>query len=121
MSEIMDCDGVYRQEAGVFDGPPPWNIGEPQPQIAELIRARKFRSDVLDAGCCGMAGPFGFIKDKYALSQAIGERVLLPAVRAAEASTLVVADGFSCRTQINAGTGRRALHSAQVLQMALHA
>jgi SAM-dependent methyltransferase len=51
MSEIMDWDSAYRQEGGVFDGPPPWNIGEPQPEIAELIRAGKFRSDVLDAGC----------------------------------------------------------------------
>jgi SAM-dependent methyltransferase len=51
MSEIMDWDSVYRQEGGVFEGPPPWNIGEPQPEVAELVRAGKFRSDVLDAGC----------------------------------------------------------------------
>src|SRR6478609_3104850 len=50
MSEILDWDSVYRGQ-GVFDGPPPWNIGEPQPEIAELIRAGKFRGDVLDAGC----------------------------------------------------------------------
>jgi len=50
MSEIMDWDSVYREQ-GVFEGPPPWNIGEPQPEIAELIRSGKFRSDVLDAGC----------------------------------------------------------------------
>jgi SAM-dependent methyltransferase len=48
--EVMDWDAVYREQ-GIFEGPPPWNIGEPQPEIAELIRARKFRSDVLDAGC----------------------------------------------------------------------
>jgi SAM-dependent methyltransferase len=46
----MDWDGAYRQE-GVFEGPPPWNIGEPQPELAALYRAGKFRSDVLDAGC----------------------------------------------------------------------
>jgi SAM-dependent methyltransferase len=51
MSEIMDWDSAYRQEGGVFEGPPAWNIGEPQPEITELIRAGKFRSDVLDAGC----------------------------------------------------------------------
>jgi SAM-dependent methyltransferase len=51
MSEIMDWDGVYRQAGGVFEGQPPWNIGEPQPEIAELIGQGKFRSDVLDAGC----------------------------------------------------------------------
>jgi SAM-dependent methyltransferase len=49
-SEIMDWDGAYREE-GEFEGPPPWNIGEPQPELAALIAAGKFRSDVLDAGC----------------------------------------------------------------------
>ena len=49
-SDVMDWDGVYRQQ-GVFEGPPPWNIGEPQPELAELYRVGKFRSDVLDAGC----------------------------------------------------------------------
>jgi Fe-S oxidoreductase len=74
----------------------------------------------LDAGCCGMAGPFGFAKDKYAISQAIGERVLLPAVRAAEPDTTIVSDGFSCREQILQATGRKAMHLAEVLQLALH-
>jgi hypothetical protein len=46
----MDWDSAYRQEAG-FEGPPPWNIGEPQPELAALAAAGKFRSDVLDAGC----------------------------------------------------------------------
>ncbi|OBH02513.1 MULTISPECIES: class I SAM-dependent methyltransferase [unclassified Mycobacterium] len=49
-SDIMDWDGAYREE-GEFEGPPPWNIGEPQPELAALIAAGKFRSDVLDAGC----------------------------------------------------------------------
>ena len=48
--EVMDWDSAYRQDAG-FDGPPPWNIGEPQPELAALAAAGKFRSDVLDAGC----------------------------------------------------------------------
>jgi SAM-dependent methyltransferase len=48
--EVMDWDSVYRQQS-VFEGPPPWNIGEPQPELAALIRAGKIRSDVLDAGC----------------------------------------------------------------------
>ncbi|WP_101951541.1 class I SAM-dependent methyltransferase [Mycobacterium sp. 3519A] len=48
--DVMDWDGVYRQE-GAFTGPPPWNIGEPQPELAALHREGKFRSDVLDAGC----------------------------------------------------------------------
>ncbi|HVL95759.1 MAG TPA: FAD-binding and (Fe-S)-binding domain-containing protein [Solirubrobacteraceae bacterium] len=70
---------------------------------------------VLDAGCCGMAGPFGYDRAKYELSMRIGEQRLLPAVRAADAGALVVADGFSCRAQVEHGTGRRALHLAQVL------
>ena len=50
MSEIMDWDSAYREE-GEFEGPPPWNIGEPQPELAALMAQGKFRSDVLDAGC----------------------------------------------------------------------
>ena len=49
-SEVMDWDGAYRED-GVFEGPPPWNIGEPQPEVAAQHRAGKVRSDVLDAGC----------------------------------------------------------------------
>ena len=70
---------------------------------------------VLDSGCCGMAGPFGFEKKSYAVSQTLGERVLLPAVRAAEPGTVIVTDGFSCREQIAQNTGKRAFHLAEVL------
>jgi FAD/FMN-containing dehydrogenase/Fe-S oxidoreductase len=73
----------------------------------------------LDSGCCGMAGGFGFEKEHYDVSIECGERALLPAVRAAAADTLIVADGFSCREQIAHATGRRALHTAQVMQMAM--
>src|SRR2546430_955074 len=72
-------------------------------------------------GCCGMAGSFGFERDKYAVSMAIGELELLPAVRPAPADRLIIADGFSCREQIAPGSGRHALHLAEVLQMALKA
>ena len=72
-----------------------------------------------DSGCCGMAGAFGFEKDKFEISMRVGERVLLPKVRAAARDTLIVADGFSCREQIAQTTPRAALHLAQVLQMAL--
>jgi len=72
-----------------------------------------------DSGCCGMAGPFGFEQEKYALSQKIGERVLLPAVRKATADTLIVSDGFSCREQIEQSTGRQTLHLAELIQLAL--
>lgn len=72
-----------------------------------------------DTGCCGMAGPFGLEKDKYAVSQALGERVLLPAVRGMNAGSLIVTSGFSCREQIVQGTGRHAIHVAEVLARGL--
>jgi hypothetical protein len=73
----------------------------------------------LDSGCCGMAGGWGYETGHYDVSMACGERVLLPKVREAPPETLVVADGFSCRSQIEQGrTGRRALHAAQVLALA---
>jgi Fe-S oxidoreductase len=75
--------------------------------------------EVLDSGCCGMAGSFGFEKEKYPVSVACGERVLLPAVRKADPKTLIMADGFSCREQIAQMTNRHGLHLAQVIQMAL--
>jgi FAD/FMN-containing dehydrogenase/Fe-S oxidoreductase len=75
---------------------------------------------VVDSGCCGMAGSFGFEKEHYEVSIACGERVLLPAVREADPDALIVADGFSCREQIAQTTDRRALHLAEVIQLALH-
>jgi Fe-S oxidoreductase len=80
-----------------------------------LLRATSADVSVLDSGCCGMAGPFGFEKDKFAVSQALGERVLLPAVRGASAETILVSDGFSCREQIRQNSPRHALHLAEVL------
>lgn len=82
---------------------------------------RKTGADVqsIDSGCCGMAGPFGFEKEKYDVSLAVGERVLLPAVRNTPESALIVSDGFSCREQIQQTTGRRALHLAEALQLGL--
>jgi FAD/FMN-containing dehydrogenase/Fe-S oxidoreductase len=70
-------------------------------------------------GCCGMAGSFGFEKDKYAISMAVGELELLTAVRQAAPDSLIIANGFSCREQIAQGAGRHALHLAEVIQMAL--
>jgi hypothetical protein len=66
-----------------------------------------------------MAGAFGFEREHYDVSIKCGERVLLPAVRAADANTLIIADGFSCREQIVQRTNREALHLAQVIVMAL--
>ena len=84
-----------------------------------LLRKMGVELQSLDSGCCGMAGPFGFQKDKFEISQAIAERVLLPTVRRAASDALIVADGFSCREQILQGTGRSAIHLAEVLKMAL--
>jgi Fe-S oxidoreductase len=85
----------------------------------EMLQRAGVDAEVLDSGCCGLAGSFGYEKGHYDVSMKIGERVLLPAVRSAPADELIVADGFSCRSQIEQGTGRRALHIAEVLQLAL--
>lgn len=73
----------------------------------------------LDSGCCGLAGAFGFDRHHYDVSMQVGQRVLLPAVRGADADTLVIADGFSCREQIAHGTARRAVHLAEVIRLAI--
>lgn len=83
-----------------------------------LLRELGLEPDVLDSGCCGMAGAFGYERAHHAVSIACAERVMAPAIRSAPDDALVVADGFSCRTQIEHQTGRRALHTAEVLQQA---
>ncbi|WP_052809618.1 FAD-binding and (Fe-S)-binding domain-containing protein [Streptomonospora alba] len=84
-----------------------------------LLERAGAQAQVLDAGCCGLAGNFGFEDGHYAVSMACAEDGLLPAVRDADPEAVVLADGFSCRTQIeHAGVGREALHLAQALDMA---
>ena len=73
----------------------------------------------LDAGCCGMAGSFGYEKEHYEISRLVGEQRLFPAIRQADADTVIVAPGFSCRLQIAHFTGRTALHPATLLQSLL--
>ncbi len=85
----------------------------------QLLDAMGMDCETLDSGCCGMAGNFGYERDKYDISIACGERVLLPAVREATAETLIIADGFSCREQISHNSNRIALHLAEVLRMGL--
>jgi Fe-S oxidoreductase len=75
----------------------------------------------IDSSCCGMAGAFGYESGHYDVSMKMAEASLLPAVRAASADTLVVANGTSCRHQIADGAGRSAVHAARVLEMALRA
>ncbi len=84
----------------------------------ELLRASGAQVELLDSGCCGMAGPFGFEKEKYSISTALANRVLLPAVEAAEKETVIVTNGFSCREQIAQLSDRRAVHLSQVLARA---
>jgi Fe-S oxidoreductase len=79
----------------------------------DLMRRAGIAADVLDAGCCGLAGNFGY--EHYDISMAVGELAVLPAVRAAAADALVIADGFSCRLQIAQATGRRPIHLAEAL------
>ena len=69
----------------------------------------------LNAGCCGMAGSFGYLRDHFEVSRAIGERRLLPAVRAQKVDSVLVASGVSCRHQVEDFTGARALHPAELL------
>jgi Fe-S oxidoreductase len=85
-----------------------------------LLEAMGLDVEMVEPGCCGMAGSFGYeAGERYDVSHAAGERTLLPAVRAAADSTLVLADGFSCRGQIASGSDRKALHLAQVLATAI--
>lgn len=85
-----------------------------------LFREMGLDARELDSGCCGMAGSFGFERgEKYDVSIACGERVLLPEVRAAKTSTIVAADGFSCREQISQETSRHGLHAAEIVALAL--
>jgi FAD/FMN-containing dehydrogenase/Fe-S oxidoreductase len=83
-----------------------------QQSILEKIGAK---ITLLDSGCCGMAGPFGFEREKYDISQTLANRVLLPAVRKAGPETIILTDGFSCAQQITQNTAAKPLHLAELL------
>ena len=89
----------------------------PSLQLLRLLPGA--RVDEIDSGCCGMAGSFGYEKEHYDMSLAIGNRRLFPAIKAADAGCEIVAAGVSCRQQILHGTGRRARHLVEVLADAL--
>jgi Fe-S oxidoreductase len=89
-------------------------FGGPGKEIA-LLRQAGATVELIKAGCCGMAGPFGFEADKFEVSKTIAEDGLLPAVEAAGPMTIVVADGFSCREQISQLGHHEAMHFAEVL------
>jgi Fe-S oxidoreductase len=84
--------------------------------VALLRHVPSAAVEVVDAGCCGMAGSFGFEREHYDLSLEIGGMRLFPAVRASSPDTVVAATGVSCRQQIAQGTGRRAVHPVTVLR-----
>ena len=90
---------------------------KPVEKVLRLVPDLKV--ETIESSCCGMAGAFGYGADTYATSMEMAELSLLPAVRRAEVTTLIVADGTSCRHQIEDGTGRSALHVARVLAMSL--
>lgn len=90
---------------------------KPVEQVLRLIP--DLNVEIIESSCCGMAGAFGYGADTYQTSMEMAELSLLPAVRRADAETLVVADGTSCRHQIKDGAGRGALHVARVLAMSL--
>jgi Fe-S oxidoreductase/FAD/FMN-containing dehydrogenase len=81
----------------------------------KILGSLPFQCDVLKKGCCGMAGSFGFEAEKYELSMRIGEQGILPRIRSASADTVIVANGFSCREQIEQATGRKTMHLADLL------
>ena len=87
-------------------------------QEQEVMKKMELDFELLDSGCCGMAGSFGFEADKYEVSKKIAEAGLLPAIRKASKDTLIIADGFSCREQIEDLTDRRGLHLAEIIQIA---
>jgi FAD/FMN-containing dehydrogenase/Fe-S oxidoreductase len=81
----------------------------------ELLARTGAKITLLDSGCCGMAGPFGFERDKYEISQTLANRVLLPAVRKASPKTIILTDGFSCGQQITQNTPATPIHLAELL------
>jgi Fe-S oxidoreductase len=89
------------------------------PSVKMLSLPENYSVDVIPSGCCGMAGSFGYEKEHYDLSMQIGELVLFPAVRRQTEDVIIAAPGTSCRHQVKDGTGRRALHPAEILFEAL--
>jgi Fe-S oxidoreductase len=89
--------------------------------MRNVLTAMGIQFEEPEQGCCGMAGSFGFEAEHYDISQRLSERHLLPAARQAATERFVVAEGFSCRTQIQEATDRRPLHLAELLMMAFEA
>jgi Fe-S oxidoreductase len=87
--------------------------------VSILSLPENYTVETIPSGCCGMAGSFGYEKEHYELSMKIGEMVLFPTVRKQAADVIIAAPGTSCRHQVKDGTGRKALHTVEVLYEAL--
>ena len=87
--------------------------------FAVLNLPKNYKVTIIPSGCCGMAGSFGYEKEHYEVSMAIGEQTLFPAIRNANNETIISANGTSCRHQIKDGTQREALHPITILRQAL--
>ncbi|MDX2080735.1 MAG: FAD-linked oxidase C-terminal domain-containing protein [Terrimicrobiaceae bacterium] len=94
-------------------------ISSVDPTVKALSMPRNYRVHVIPSGCCGMAGSFGYEAEHYDVSMNVGELVLFPVVRRQPADVLIAAPGTSCRHQIHDGTGRNALHPAEILRAAV--
>ncbi|MEI6034207.1 MAG: FAD-linked oxidase C-terminal domain-containing protein [Verrucomicrobiae bacterium] len=94
-------------------------IASLEPTIRMLSLPKNYSVKPVPSGCCGMAGSFGYESEHYDISMKVGGLVLFPSVRKASAESLVAAPGTSCRHQIHDGTGRKALHPAEILRAAV--
>jgi FAD/FMN-containing dehydrogenase/Fe-S oxidoreductase len=89
------------------------------PSVKMLSLPENYSVEVIPSGCCGMAGSFGYEKEHYDISMKIGELVLFPTIRKQSSDVIIAAPGTSCRHQVKDGTGRKALHTVEVLYQAL--
>ena len=94
-------------------------LGNPSETFQILNLPKNYTVRLLNTGCCGMAGSFGYEKEHYEISMQVGEERLFPAVRNAAAEVLIAANGTSCRHQILDGTQRESLHPITILRRAL--
>ena len=94
-------------------------LGSPADTFKILSLPTNYTVRLMNTGCCGMAGSFGFEKEHYEISQLVGEERLFPAIRKANQELIIAANGTSCRHQIQEGTGRKSLHPVQILYRAL--
>jgi Fe-S oxidoreductase len=95
------------------------SLGNPADTFKILNLPKNYKVSLLSTGCCGMAGSFGYETEHFEISQKIGEERLFPAVRKMEPTTLLAANGTSCRHQISDGTNRSALHPISILYQAM--